>query len=363
MSKETKNKNLINLVNVATADPMDAPFVNDKDRIRYVSNITKDMSIVEAFAKCYGFKVTDEAKEKHETNTVTVVHVGQLYLGRVKTLEKNVLTFEIPGVKEELVAIENFNSCIDELRNYLLTHDNMLMFEAREKRQDKFMVSVCNGYYRYWMKLLEDKIQKEQPVDVHIDELVKGGYMAHIDIDPLCEITGKSYTNSVFIPGSQIVLNIEKDFEKWIDQDIQMIPQKVVDFKKDFKTGAIEKSIVGSRKRLLQIDGMQNLYDIWNKKRLAEKNTNVTYVNPTLNGHVTGIINSNNNHGVFVEIDDMNITGLLPLEPKKLLDWHPGDLIDVKIKEFEVKEGKDAFVTSRKGKVIKCNTRPVFELA
>lgn len=363
MSKENKNKNLINLANITMMDPLEMPFANDKERIRYMSNATKNMSIVEAFAKCYGFKVTDEAKEKHETNTVTVIQVGQLYFGRVKNLEKNVLTFEIPGVKEELVAVENFNSCIDELRNYLLTHDNMLMFEAREKRQDKFMVSVCNGYYRYWMELLKDKIQKEQPVNVHIDDLVKGGYMAHINIEPLCEITGKEYTNSVFIPGSQIVLNIEKDFEKWIGEDIQMIPQKVVDFKKDFKTGAIEKSIVGSRKRLLQIEGMQNLYDLWNKQRLAEKHSNVTYVVPTLHGHVTGIINSNNNHGVFVEIDDMNITGLLPLDAKKLLDWHPGDLIDVKIKEFEVKEGKEAFITSRKGKVIKCNTRPVFELA
>lgn len=362
MSKETKTQNLIG-AKIDENDILNSMFYNDKDRIKFNSRAFADMSIAKAFSKTYGIQLSDDTKKDKAMNTVTNIELGQLYLGEVKNFGKDILTFVIPGVKEELVCKENFNSSIDVIRNYLMTHNNQLMFEVREKKNNTYFVSVCNGYFRYWMHQIENDIQKETPISVHIDEVVKGGFMAHVNIDPLVEITGKEYTNSVFIPGSQIVLNIEKDFERWVDQDVDIIPQKVVDFKRDYVTGCIEKSIVGSRKRLLQLDGYQNLYDLWLKERLAKKNDNVTYERPVLDGHVTGIINSAKKQGVFVELDGMNITGLMPIDPSKLLDYHPGDPIQVKIKEFEVQEGKDAFKTTRKGKVVVCNTRPVFELA
>ena len=362
MSKETKTKNLIG-ARVDENDILNSMFTNDKDRIKFNSRAFATMSIAKAFAKTYGIELSEDTKKDKAMNTVTNIEVGQLYLGEVKEFDKNVLTFTIPGVKEELICKENFNSCIDAIRNYLMTHNNQLMFEVREKKDNTYIVSVSNGYFRYWMHQIENDIQKETPISVHIDEVVKGGFIAHVNIDPLVDLTGKEYVNSVFIPGSQIVLNIEKDFDKWVNQDIDIIPQKVVDFKRDYATGCIEKSIVGSRKRLLQLDGYQNLYDLWLKERLAKKNYNVTYERPVLDGHVTGIINSAKKQGVFIELDGLNITGLMPTDPNKLLDFHPGDPINVKIKEFEVQDGKDAFKTTRKGRVVVCNTRPVFELA
>lgn len=363
MSKETKTKNLIGAY-IDEENILDSMFTNDKDRIKFNSKAFATMSIAKAFAKTYDIKLSEETTDKsNQMSTVTNIEVGQLYAGKVKYFGKNGMEFEIPGVKENLISKENFNSCTDAIRNYLMTHDDTIMFEVREKKGDTYFVSVCNGYFRYWMHEIETDIQKEIPITVHIDEVVKGGFMAHADIYPLVNVTGKEYTNSVFIPGSQIVLNIEKDFDKWVGKDVDIIPQKVVDFKRDYATGCIEKSIVGSRKRLLQLDGFQNLYALWNKARLAEKNENVTYTRPTLEGHITGIINSNKKQGVFVELDGLNITGLMPVSPDKLLDYHPGDPIEVKIKEFEVQEGKDAFKTTRKGKVVVCNTRPVFEKA
>ena len=363
MSKETKTKNLI-AATIDENDVLNSMFTNDKDRIKFNTRKFANMTIAKAFAKVYGTEVSEESMSKDNVmNTVTNIVLGQLYLGKVKRFYKDCLEFEIPGVKENLICKENFNASIDAMRNYLMTHDNTLMFEVREKKDNNYYVSVTNGYYRYWMHQIENAIEKENSINVHIDEVVKGGFMAHINIMPLVDITGKEYTNSVFIPGSQIVLNIEKDFERWVGQDVDIIPQKVVDFKRDYATGCIEKSIVGSRKRLLQMFGYQNLYELWNKARLAEKHENVTYERPILKGHITGIINSNKKQGVFVELDGMYITGLLPMSPDKLLDYHPGDPIEVKIKEFEVQDGKDAFKTTRKGKVVVCNTRPVFEKA
>ena len=85
---------------------------------------------------------------------------------------------------------------------------------------------------------------------------------------------------------------------------------------------------------------------------------------PTYVGTVTGIINSQKKRGVFIELDDKYITGLMPVDSiDSLLDYKHGDKINVRIKEFEVQEGKDPFIYNKKGVVVRCNCRPVFELA
>ena len=83
---------------------------------------------------------------------------------------------------------------------------------------------------------------------------------------------------------------------------------------------------------------------------------------PSYEGTVTGIINSNKKTGVFVELDGKYITGLLPLEASDLLNYKPGDSVIVKVAEFEVQPEKEPFVIGKNNKVIKCHTRPVFEL-
>ena len=111
------------------------------------------------------------------------------------------MTFDIPGVKEELICKEPFATCMDSIRNYLLTHDNKLMFEVREYNHGKYYVSVINAYYKAWENLIKKAIEHEDGINVHIDELVKGGYVCHTNITTLTELTGKSYISSVFIPG------------------------------------------------------------------------------------------------------------------------------------------------------------------
>lgn len=362
MSKKVQKDKLIKFTDFDPNDPFSG-WDSDRERLKYMkTSAYKDMNLAESFATYYGEVVSKETKNDKSVNVITTIEVGNVYLGNVKNFEKNILTFEIPGVKEELVAIDNFNSCIDEVNNYLLTHDNTMLFEVREHRQGKYMVSVAQGNYRYWMAQLDKCINKELPINVHIDSLVRGGFMGHAKIDTMCEITGKEYTNSVFIPGSQIVLNIESDFEQWVGKDIEMIPQKVVDFKKDFKTGQVEKSIVGSRKRLLQIVGAENLYQLYAQDMLGKK-MNENYMTPRLEGHVTGIINSQKKTGVFVELDGKYITGLMPIDQKELVNYKPGDPIYVRITQYETQEGKEPFVTNKSGKMIKCNARPVFEVA
>lgn len=337
-------------------------FDSDSDRLKYMKQAYGNMSIAKAFSIFYNVEVSNEVKSNKAINYVTNVELGQILLGTVKEFNKTTLTFEIPGVKEEIVCKENLWSCADNIQNYLLSHNNKLLFEIRGKKDNIYYVSVINAYYKSWVNIINKSIQKEEGIMVHIDSLVQGGYLCSTPITTLNNLTGRNYIHSVFIPGSHIVLNIEHDFEKWIGQDVVIIPQKFVEFKKNFKTGEIENSLVGSRKRVLQIKGMQNLATMYNKWRLSTKE-NVKYTPDVYEGTVTGIINAKKKCGVFVELENEFITGLLPMESYDLLDYHPGDHVNVLIKEFEVQEGKEPFIINRQGKVVKSNTRPVFQLA
>ena len=355
------------ITNADVCDILDSPFIDDKERIKYISKHYGNMSISKAFSIYYGLELEDDSKSNRNANTINVIELGKIYTGTVKEFTKNIMTFDIPGVKEEIICKEPFATCMDSIRNYLLTHDNKLLFEVRQKDHDKYYVSVINAYYKAWENLIKKAIEHEDGVTVHIDELVKGGYVCHTNISTLCELTGKNYTSSVFIPGSHIVLNIERDFEKWIGQDVVIVPQKFVEFKKDLRTGLTENSLVGSRKRVLQIIGTKNMFDLWNdletKKKLASIANKTEVKSDVYKGVVTGIINSNKKTGIFVELNDMYITGLMPIDSTELLDYKPGDEVDVRISKFEVQEGKDPFVLNKKNQIIKCNVRPVFEIA
>ena len=344
-----------------------AGFKNDRERLKYMKQAYGKMGIAKSFAIFYGLELTTEIKQSQQVNRVTSINIGETYVGEVKEITKQGIVFAIPGVKEELICKENFNDCMVNIQNYLLTHDNKLAFEVREKKDSKYYVSVINAYYKVWQNNINKAIQNETTIDVHIDNLVingsgKGGYVCHTDIEPLNTLTGRNYTHSVFIPGSHIVLNIERDFERWIGETVSIIPQKMVEFFKNARTGEVENSVVGSRKRVLQIKGMQYMYDIYQRFLLSQKEgAKVTLESFT--GTVTGIINSDKKTGIFVELNDKFITGLATIDAVDLVDYKPGDQVTVKVKEFEIQEGKEPFVMNKKNKIVKCNIRPVFELA
>jgi len=344
-------------------------FKNDKERIKYVKEAYKNIPLAKAMSIYYGIEIAPEVKQNRSINQIINIDLGQILVGTVKELTKQRIIFDVPGVKEEIVCKENFASCEDNVQNYLLNHNNKLPFEVREKQGNTYYVSVIGAMYKQWTDAINKAIQKEDGIEVHIDSLVQGGYLCHTPITTLNNLTGRNYTHSVFIPGSHIVLNIEHDFEKWIGEDVDMIPQKFVDFKTIGygPNKLIEKSLVGSRKLVLQNLGNKNLYDMYNdlqmKMKLIESGKNVNIESTIYDGIVTGIINSNNKTGIFIELNDKYITGLMPIDASDLLDYKPGDPVKVKISEFEVQEGRDPFIYNKKGILLKSNVRPVFELA
>ena len=345
----------------------DSPYANDAKRIKAVSKEYNKMGIAKAFSLYYGIQLSNEIKQNRQVNNVSVLEVGKIYTGSVKGFNNGSIEISYAGCKEEIVCKESFASCIDAITNYLLTHDNKIMFEVREKKKDSYYVSVINAYYKSWLSMINKAIEHEDCIEVHLDELVKGGYTGTTPITPLVQLTGKDYVSSIFVPGSHIVLNIEHNFEQWVGENIYIVPQKFVEFKKDVKAGLIENCLVGSRKRRLQIIGMQNLYDMYtameNSIKLAQIAGKTEIEKPVYEGVVTGVINSKEKTGVFVEVTEKFITGLLPVDSYDLLDYKPGDPVNVYVKEFEVQKGKEPFILNKNGQVIRCNVRPIFAKA
>ena len=131
-----KNQKLITASD--SFDVLESPFKDEKDRIRYITEHYGKMDIAKAFSLYYGLELTNEDKD-NDVNVVNVIELGKIYTGTVKEFTKNIMTFDVPGVKEELVCKEPFATCMDSINNYLLTHDNKLMFEVRERNAVSIM--------------------------------------------------------------------------------------------------------------------------------------------------------------------------------------------------------------------------------
>jgi hypothetical protein len=102
----SKNNKLITAADMY--DVLDAPFKTEKERIKYMSKAYKNMSIAKAFSVFYNIELSQETKANKSINTINVIEVGNVYTGTVKTFSKCEITFDVPGVKEEIVCRENF---------------------------------------------------------------------------------------------------------------------------------------------------------------------------------------------------------------------------------------------------------------
>ena len=339
-------------------------FAKDRDRLKYMKKMYKEMDIESAFRTYYEEKTPKTKKQKQVApiESFVTLEVGKIVTATVTRFERDGLEFEIPGVKDEIISKENLTEYKEAIEQYMMTHDGKLSIEVREFRHGRWIVSVLNAYYRIWQEAIDEAIKTSNAIQVTLTELTKGGYIGTTDIWTLQELTGRDFVSTIFLPGSQIVLNIERNFEQWVGKTVIVVPQKFGKFRKA-QGLPIEDSIICSRKRALQIAGITNLYNLYNKHMLVEKlQTTETTEEKTYVAKVTGIINSNNKTGIFLELDELFITGLMNTTPDELINYVPGQKLTVKIKEFDVIDGKEPFLI-KDNKIKKCYVRPIFVLA
>lgn len=315
-------------------------FNNERERIKAFSKKFKSVDILDAFSKIYTDLSVDKNKLHNEAGQPLYITPmspvnDKVYFGQVIKFNKNGAEIYNPQFNERFITKEDFTK-YPLFQNYLLNNQNQVYFKVKKinNMQNTVEVNVLEAYYDRWANDIIKMGEYKRPVEVYDLRLMPGGFLGKIDIPYLSQMLGVPFFLDAFIPGSQIALNIEKNFSKWVDQKVDVIVNKFV------KNNG-RWSIMVSRKKHLQNIGNINIAELFTYKDNKE-----TY-KTIYDGVVTGIINTNQKCGIFVEIPSENFTGLVPCNPGELVKYRPGTDIKVRIKEFEVRENKKPIVYKR----------------
>lgn len=307
-------------------------FKSDKERIKYMSQHYKDYAITEVFKMESG--VTCNVRNVAQVNaTPRDLYAGQIVPMQIASISKNGVMFDNIGTKQNIQSSVNLWK-YEKFRHFLPTDD--INVKVISVTKDRVQVDPLAPMYESWLNgILQDvdvqkNINEPKAVLVKNLRLTRGGFMGKTVIPNVSAFVGAEYTVDAFIPGSQIVLNIENDFTKWEGKEVCAFVTNYINKPND----PSQMSLICSAKEYLKFHGDLNTVKLF--KACCENNEIWQHhVNYTFNGKVTGIINSSKKCGVFVEIPELLITGMIPMKPEELVKYKPQMEVGVKLVDFE----------------------------
>jgi hypothetical protein len=300
-------------------------FKTEKERIRAYSKRYANTPISEAMC---GIK---EGTINIPQLPVTPV-VNGIYKARI-TKHGNYVSVHGLSAKEQVIC-----------RNNLKRYTNMEMTDreidvkvvAIDKLRQTITIDVLQPLFENWINsIMEDKtiqynVKAPKIVSVSNLRLGNGGFIGKAEIPAISEFIGEPYYVDAFIPGSQIVLNIENDFNRWNGATVDT-------FVAGYTTrpdSVNQMSLICSRKALLNFSGNLTKIDLYGDYCTQGKKWKA-FTKSSFVGTVTGVINSSKKCGVFVELPLFNITGMINMEPERLVEFKAGDEVSVRITDFE----------------------------
>ena len=300
-------------------------FKTEKERIRAYSKRYANTSISEAMC---GIK---EETINIPQLPVTPV-VNGIYKARI-TKHGNYVSVHGLSAKEQVIC-----------RNNLKRYTNMEMTDreidvkvvAIDKLRQTITIDVLQPLFENWINsIMEDKtiqynVKAPKVVSVSNLRLGNGGFIGKAEIQAISEFIGEPYYVDAFIPGSQIVLNIENDFNRWNGATVDT-------FVAGYTTrpdSVNQMSLICSRKALLNFSGNLTKIELYGDYCTQGKKWKA-FTKSSFVGTVTGVINSSKKCGVFVELPLFNITGMINMEPERLVEFKAGDEVSVRITDFE----------------------------
>jgi hypothetical protein len=340
-------------------------YKSDKERIRMNTKRYANMSIAEAMC---GIKDDQLAKLSIPEIPVTPVLNG-VYKAR---LTKHGDYISITGIsaKEQVI-------CRNNLKRYV----NMEMTDREvdvkvvsiDKLRQSITIDVLQPLFENWINsIMEDKtiqynVKAPKVVSVSDLKLSNGGFVGKAEVQAISEFIGEPYYVDAFIPGSQIVLNIESDFSRWNGATVDTFVAGYTT-----RPGSVNQmSLICSRKSLLNFAGNLQKIELYGDYCTNGKKWK-SFTKSTFTGNITGVINSSKKCGVFVELPIFNITGMINVEPERLVEFKAGEEISVRITDFEKMVEYDPttgnLVHQEPYKIVdgclkSCILKPVFELA
>ena len=351
---------------------------SDSERIKVYSKAYKDMSIAEAFAEHYN--LTFKSMPDDVNQVPKDLRVGDVISTRIRSIEKGRVTFDPGNIKANLYSGVNLHRC--EKLHHLLSMDEIKAVVTRVDK-DKVVIDpltpMITPMVEDWLdSILRDTTSQKiipnletgaqyQTITVKDLQLTKGGFTGKAVIPSVSEFMGKDYVMEAFIPGSQIVLNITDDFEQFNGKSVET-------FIMNYMTkpgGKNEKSLVCSAKEVIKFRGELNMIKLFNSwcedgeiwKAVADM---------SFEGKVTGIINSAKKCGVFIEIPELEITGMVAAKPEELVNYKPHMSVPDKIAGFDEvtyfdhatqQVQHDLPYEIEDGVLKKCNLKPILQFA
>jgi small subunit ribosomal protein S1 len=287
-----------------TSKVEDAPAEMEKLFVNYLDvdlfdNIRK-VSIEELLHSEVTEEVPQEEQDRY-LSTFSDINEREIITGRVIGMNENEILIDIGFKSEGIIKRDEFAE--DALPGVGEKLDVYL--EKMEDESGKTVLSKEKAdFLRRWTKLREIH-ETGEIISGRIVRRIKGGMV--VDLDGV----------QAFLPGSQIDVRPVKDFDKYIDTDMDLRVVKFNEFR---------KNVVVSHKAILEESLAEQRDELFNKLEIGS----------IMEGRVKNITD----FGVFVDLG--GIDGLLHITD---LSWgrvnHPSDLIDlddtltVKIIDFD----------------------------
>lgn len=311
-------------------------FKNEQERIRFYSEKFKDTTFEDAFSEVYGEKI----KIKDTLSTIAInalpyeVSVGELIDVSLIAVTKDNVTIDAFNVKENIVCKNN----LYKYKKFQKPFEPIAMQAKVIKKDSKqVIVDLIEPIYDVWKEQIAlnpifqyDTKEYKSTIATNL-HLINGGYTCKVNVPNVSDFVEDDYFVDAFIPGSQIVLNIETDFSRW---EGKTVPVFVTNFMPS-PLNPNKMVAVCSAKRYLQHCGNINMINIF-KHYTEDTDWWKTFTKTPLQGVVTGVINSSKKCGVFVEIPTYNITGMIMMKPQDIVKYAPQMKIMVNIEGFDL---------------------------
>ena len=342
-------------------------YSSETERIRINSKKYADKTILESFIEEYNLDI-DTSNSQSINNIPSEIRIGDVIKLRILDINKGKVIFDTGNYKNLFECAVNLYK-YDRFKKFIPKEPINLL--VTNKIGDRVVVDPIAYLFKEWEKDIKDNIKKQKhiinPKTIHVKDLQlsTGGFIGKAVIPNVSEFIGEDYTISTFIPGSQIVLNITKDFEQFIGKDVDAFIINYVD------SNVNKTSLICSVKSYLAFIGQLEMIDLF-KEYCEDSPRWKEQLNHTYEGVVTGVLNSQKKCGVFIEIPEMNITGMFTTEPYKLVNYKPRMEVPVHLVGFDEKlqynpitkqmTHADPYIIED-NILYKCNIKPVFEIA
>ena len=341
-------------------------FNTDAERIRYNTQRFKNVSIAEAFSISYGIDI-DTSKQDQIANEVKP---GDIIKLTILSISKRGVVFDSSNFKEEIVCRTNLYQ-YERFRQFIPSQP--VPAKVISKTQNSIEVDLIDPLLEDFIADRSTNLELQyntklpKPVLVHNLRLTRGGYFGAIKVSSVSDFTGKDSYVEAFIPGSQIVLNIENDFTKWEGKTVTAFVTGYIN-----KPYSTNKIFVCSVKEWLRFNGHLNMIQMF--KEYCEDTDKWREIQSThFEGVITGICNTAKTCGAFIEIPSLNITGMIPCERDKVNTFTKikGKSVSIRIKDFDELKKYNEFADQMqhvepyiiKNDILeKCNLKLVLEL-